>query len=142
MRRSPSVDASYYGYRDEEDDVLTRLEGPTKEAMRREATKEEMRWEAAKEWRREARKGVVKVTAVAREVLKEDEEEVVEEERARDREEERERREFVVHVPLLDKKEIERRVLEKKKKDLLSRYTSEGLVEKQTEAKDMLNIQR
>ncbi|XP_006593165.1 stress response protein NST1-like [Glycine soja] len=110
--------------------------------MRREATKEEMRWEAAKEWRREARKGVVKVTAVAREVLKEDEEEVVEEERARDREEERERREFVVHVPLLDKKEIERRVLEKKKKDLLSRYTSEGLVEKQTEAKDMLNIQR
>ena len=86
--------------------------------------------------------GVVKVTAVAREVLKEDEEEVVEEERARDREEERERREFVVHVPLLDKKEIERRVLEKKKKDLLSRYTSEGLVEKQTEAKDMLNIQR
>ena len=87
LRRSPSVDASYYGYRDEEDDVLTRLEGPTKEAMRREATKEEMRWEAAKEWRREARKGVVKVTAVAREVLKEDEEEVVEEERARDREE-------------------------------------------------------
>jgi len=66
----------------------------------------------------------------------------VEEERAREREEERERREFVVHVPLPDEKEIERRVLEKKKKDLLSRYASEGLVEEQTEAKDMLNIQR
>ena len=66
----------------------------------------------------------------------------MEEERAREKEEERERREFVVHVPLPDEKEIERRVLEKKKKDLLSRYTSEGLVEEQTEAKDMLNIQR
>lgn len=48
----------------------------------------------------------------------------------------------MVHVPLPDEKEIERRVLEKKKKDLLSRYASEGLVEEQTEAKDMLNIQR
>ena len=48
----------------------------------------------------------------------------------------------MVHVLLLDEKEIGRRVLEKKKKDLLSRYASEGLVEEQTEAKDMLNIQR
>ena len=49
----------------------------------------------------------------------------------------------MVLVPLSDEKEIERRVLEKKKKkDLLSRYVSEGLVEEQTEAKDMLNIQR
>ena len=48
----------------------------------------------------------------------------------------------MVLVPLSDEKEIERRVLEKKKKkDLLSRYVSEGLVEEQTEAKDMLNIQ-
>ena len=40
----------------------------------------------------------------------------------------RRRREFVVLVPLSDEKEIERRVLEKKKKkDLLSRYVSEGL---------------
>ena len=114
------------------------------EAMRREAAEE---WRRLDEVRREARKGVVsgevaEVTAVAREVLKEDEEEVVEEERAREREEERERREFVVHVPLPDEKEIERRVLEKKKKDLLSRYASEGLVEEQIEAKDMLNIQR
>ncbi|KAL5131792.1 Exocyst complex component SEC3A [Glycine soja] len=132
------IDASYYGYRDEEDGVLARLEELVEEAMRREAAAEE--WRRLDEVRREARKGVVsgemaEVTAVAREVLKEDEEEVVEEERAR------ERREFVVHVPLPDEMEIERRVLEKKKKDLLSRYASEGLVEEQTEAKDMLNIQ-
>nr|KYP59653.1 Pre-mRNA-splicing factor ISY1 isogeny [Cajanus cajan] len=101
------IDASYYGYRDDEDGVLERLEGPAEEAMRRAA---------AEEWRRL-------------------------DERERE-EEERERREFVVHVPLPDEREIERRVLEKKKMDLLSKYVSEGLLEEQTEAKDMLNIQR
>lgn len=142
------IDASYYGYRDDEDGVLEKLEGPAEEAMRREATEE---WKRLDEVRREARKGVksgevAEVTAVVREVLREEEEEVVEEERMREREREEEeekgRREFVVHVPLPDEKEIERRVLEKKKMDLLSKYVSEGLMEEQSEAKDMLNIQR
>lgn len=48
----------------------------------------------------------------------------------------------MVHVPLPDEKEIERMVVEKKKMELLSKYTSEGLLEEQTEAKAMLNIQR
>ncbi|KOM45274.1 hypothetical protein LR48_Vigan06g058000 [Vigna angularis] len=82
------IDASYYGYRDDEDGV-----------------------------------------------------EVVEE-RQREKEEEKEKREFIVHVLLPDEKEIERRVLEKKKMELLNKYVSEGLMEEQTEAKDMLNIQR
>ncbi|OAY84895.1 Pre-mRNA-splicing factor ISY, partial [Ananas comosus] len=34
-------------------------------------------------------------------------------------------REFVVHVPLPDEKEIERMIVEKKKKELLSTYTSD-----------------
>lgn len=50
-------------------------------------------------------------------------------------------REFVVHVPLPDDKEIERMVLEKKKMELLSKYASDSLMEEQTEAKVMLNIQ-
>ncbi|XP_027356045.1 pre-mRNA-splicing factor ISY1 homolog [Abrus precatorius] len=143
------IDASYYGYRDDEDGVLERLEAPAEDAMRRAAAEE---WRRVDEVRREARRGVksgkvVEVTAVARELLKEEEEDVVEEERERERErrerlEEEERREFVVHVPLPDEKEIERMVLEKKKMDLLSRYVSEGLMEEQSEAKDMLNIQR
>ncbi|XP_015946287.1 uncharacterized protein LOC107471354 [Arachis duranensis] len=95
------IDASYYGYRDDEDGVLERLEGPAEEKMRREAAEEWMRLE---------------------EVRKE--------------------REFVVHVPLPDEKEIEKMVLEKKKMELLSKYASEGLLEEQTEAKDMLNIHR
>ncbi|MBA0730041.1 hypothetical protein Golax_022987 [Gossypium laxum] len=32
-----SIDASYYGYKDEEDGVLARVEGPTEEKMRAEA---------------------------------------------------------------------------------------------------------
>jgi len=112
--------------------------------MRREAAEE---WRRLDEVRREARKGVksgevVEVSSVAREMLREEEEEVVVEEREREKEEKREKREFIVHVPLPDEKEIERRVLEKKKMELLSKYVSEGLMEEQTEAKDMLNIQR
>jgi hypothetical protein len=44
-------------------------------------------------------------------------------------------------VPLLDEKVIECMVVEKKKHDeLLSKYTSEDLMEEQAEAKEMLNI--
>jgi pre-mRNA-splicing factor ISY1 len=89
------------------------------------------------------------VVSVAKEVLFEGMEEEVEEEDRRNREKvekeemEREgRREFVAHVPLPDEKEIERMVLEKKKMELLSKYVSEGLLEEQSEAKAMLNIQR
>ena len=52
------------------------------------------------------------------------------------------RKEFVVHVPLPDEREIERMVVEKKKMELLSKYTSENLLEEQMEAKAMLNIQK
>ena len=140
------IDASYYGYRDDEDGVLERVEGPAEEKMRAEAVAE---WRRMEEIRKEARRSVKsgEVVTVAKEVLFEEEEDVVEEERRREREREfRERsekeREFVVHVPLPDEKEIERMVLEKKKMELLSKYATEGLLEEQSEAKQMLNIQR
>lgn len=141
------IDASYYGYRDEEDGVLEKVEVPAEERMRAAAVEE---WRRMDEIRREARKGaqeVVSVGAVAAEVLFEEEEDVVEEERKREREmEERERkekeREFVAHVPLPDEKEIEKMIVEKKKMELLSKYASDSLLEEQSEAKAMLNIQR
>ncbi|EXC35193.1 hypothetical protein L484_022747 [Morus notabilis] len=140
------IDASYYGYRDDEDGILERLEGPAEEKMRAEAVAE---WRRMEEIRKEARRSVKsgEVVMVAKEVLFEEEEDVVEEERKREREKElKERsekeREFVVHVPLPDEKEIEKMVLQKKKMELLSKYVSEGLLEEQSEAKQMLNIQR
>ncbi|ESQ48016.1 hypothetical protein EUTSA_v10021236mg [Eutrema salsugineum] len=137
------IDASYYGYRDDEDGILERLEKNAEGEMRKRAVDE---WRRLDEVRKEARKGATEVVSVgaaaAKEVLFEEEEDVVEEERIeREREEEKER-EFVVHVPLPDEKEIEKMVLEKKKMDLLREYASEDLVEQQTEAKAMLNIQR
>ncbi|WZZ28755.1 hypothetical protein YC2023_012156 [Brassica napus] len=102
-------------------------------------------WRRLDEVRREAWKGAAEVVSVgaAKEVLFEEEEDVVEEERKeREREEEEKEREFVVHVPLPDEKEIEKMVLLKKKMELLREYASEGLVEQEKEAKAMLNIHR
>lgn len=138
------IDASYYGYRDDEDGVLERVEGPAEVKMRVEAEEE---WRRMEEIRREAKKAVksgeVASVGVLKDLLFEEEEDVVEEER---REMEREKiekeREFVVHVPLPDEKEIEKMVVERKKMELLKKYATEGLVEEQNEAKALLNIHR
>lgn len=138
------IDASYYGYRDDEDGVLERVEGPAEVKMRVEAEEE---WRRMEEIRREAKKAVksgeVASVGVLKDLLFEEEEDVVEEER---REMEREKiekeREFVVHVPLPDEKEIEKMVVERKKMELLKKYATEDLVEEQNEAKALLNIHR
>lgn len=135
------IDASYYGYRDDEDGILEKLEGPAEEKMRGAALKE---WIEMEEIKKEARKAVksgeVVEVGLGAKILFEEEEDVVEEER-REMEKEKEK-EFVVHVPLPDDKEIERMVLQKKKMELLTKYASEDLVEEQKEAKAMLNIHR
>ena len=48
---------------------------------------------------------------------------------------------FVAYVPLPDQKQIEARVLERKKADLLNKYTSAALVQEQQQAKALLNKQ-
>ncbi|KAL7223644.1 hypothetical protein ACSBR1_025155 [Camellia fascicularis] len=140
------IDASYYGYRDDEDGILEKLEGPAEEKMRAEALAE---WKVMEEIKIEARRAVksgevaMVSSAAAAKILFEEEEDVVEEERmAKEMEEKEKEKEFVVHVPLPDEKEIERMVVEKKKMELLSKYMSEDLLEEQIEAKAMLNIQR
>ncbi|MBA0582576.1 hypothetical protein Gorai_024715 [Gossypium raimondii] len=87
-------------------------------------------------------KGPTESGATSREVLFEEEEDVVVEEMREREEKERKdkEREFFVHVPLPDDKEIERMIVERKKMELLSKYASEGLLEEQSEAMDILNI--
>ena len=46
---------------------------------------------------------------------------------------------FKAYVPLPDEKEIELRVLHKKKADLLAKYTSESLMQEQQEVRQLLN---
>ncbi|BAS79630.1 uncharacterized protein [Oryza sativa Japonica Group] len=148
------INAGYYGYYDDEDGMLERLEAVAEKRMRNEVITE---WHRVERVRREAMKGVVSGEVAsaggrggeaAREVLFEEVEEEVEEER-RLEEEKRERekgeeagKEFIAHVPLPDEKEIERMVLERKKKELLSKYTSDALQVEQEEAKEMLNVRR
>ncbi|MQM09247.1 hypothetical protein Taro_042114 [Colocasia esculenta] len=134
------IDASYYGFRDDEDGILEKLGSPAQEEMRAQALAEWQRMDAI---RKEARKGVksgelVTVGRVMGEILYEGEEEERRKERERD---EKSKEEFVVHVPLPDEKEIERMVLEKKKMELLSKYTSDDLLKEQIEPKTMLNVQ-
>ncbi|XP_009603049.1 uncharacterized protein LOC107813591 [Nicotiana tabacum] len=137
------IDASYYGYRDEEDGILEKLEGPAEKKMQAAAVKE---WMEMEEIKREAMKAVksgeVVEVGLGSKILFEEEEDVIEEERRQKEREEEKEKEFVVHVPLPDEKEIERMVVEQKKMELLSKYASENLMEEQMEAKAMLNIQR
>ncbi|CAL5190745.1 unnamed protein product [Lathyrus oleraceus] len=142
------INAAYYGYRDDEDGILEPLEAAAEKDMQREADEE---WHRLDMIRKEARKAVrsgevAEVTTAAREILHEEEEDVVEEERMKEREmrdkSDMKEREFIVHVPLPDEKEIEKMVLQKKKTDLLNKYVSDVLMEEQTEAKDLLNIHR
>ncbi|MCL7049169.1 hypothetical protein MKW94_017707 [Papaver nudicaule] len=134
------IDASYYGYRDEEDGILVKLEGPAESEMRAAALKE---WQRMEEIKKEAKRAVKSgEVANVTQILYEEEEDVVEEERIAKEKETRKEEEFVVHVPLPDVKEIERMVVEKKKKELMDKYMSGDLLEEQTEAKAMLNIQR
>lgn len=46
---------------------------------------------------------------------------------------------FVAYVPLPDQKEIEMRVLDKKKAELMAKYTSESLLREQQQARALLN---
>ncbi len=50
-----------------------------------------------------------------------------------------EEQQFVAYVPLPDQKAIEQLVLQKKKQELLSKYTSEALAKQQEAAKSLLN---
>ena len=46
---------------------------------------------------------------------------------------------FIAYVPLPDLQAIEAKVLEMKRHDLLSKYTSEALLQQQAQAKSLLN---
>ena len=49
---------------------------------------------------------------------------------------------FVAYVPLPDQKEIESRILDRKKAELMAKYSSAALVREQQEAKSMLNVRQ
>lgn len=147
------IDADYYGYRDEEDGVLVKVEAAAEKERRAKAISE---WKKLKALRDEARLGVRSGEPESEEPDFEigdpikffDEDYDAETGANSTREEDSsvvdgiETQQFIAHVPLPDEKEIERMVVEKKKADLLNKYASEALVSEEKEAKELLNIKR
>jgi len=122
------IDADYYGFRDEDDGILTVVEAEAEEKMRAATIQE---WEEKEQLRLED----------LRQANKKRKAEMVNAEGstgvgsvALDR--------FMAYVPLPDDKEIEARVLEKKKKDLLSKYMSEDLMRNQEKTSSMLTSKK
>ena len=105
-----SIDADYYGFRDEEDGVLQRVEAEAEAALRAQAVEH---WHAHLADREQA--GAT--TAL----------------QAHDAD-----AQFVAHVPLPDAAAIESLVVAKKKADLLSKYASAELQAEEASAKALL----
>lgn len=107
------IDADYYGFRDEEDGVLEKVESVAEAALREQAMAE---WEAQEAERQLVRAAVSGAAP------------------------EQAQPQFVAYVPLPDQREIEMRVLDKKKAELLAKYTSEALIQEQQQARSLLNV--
>lgn len=135
------IDADYYGYRDDEDGVLEKLEREAEQRLRQQAVEE---WERLEAIKAEARKAVKSGEVASTEGPGAGERREGEEAEGMDEDDEGNEKEpeFVAHVPLPDTKEIERMVLQKKKAELMSKYASKDLVADEAEAKALLNIHR
>ena len=118
-----AINADYYGFRDEEDGILEKVEAAAEGPMRQQAIEV---WKAEAE--RQAAfvdvRGSMPDAGGGRTV---DDAAVAPQ--------------FVAYVPLPDQKEIEQRVLETKKQQLLKQYISSEEAEKQQHAKELLNRQ-
>ncbi|KIZ04778.1 putative Pre-mRNA-splicing factor ISY1 like protein [Monoraphidium neglectum] len=140
-----SITPDYYGFRDEEDGVLVKVEAVAERAIQAQKLRE---WEAREAERDAALAGTaaggsgVGVGAGAKQQRKGQlagggggggglgggggaEEDGG--------------TQFVAYVPLPDQAAIEQRILEKKKQDLLAKYTSDSLLHQQEEARALLN---
>lgn len=118
------IDPDYYGFRDEDDGVLEKVEAEAEKLVRAEAILE---WEEKEHERQLALKGVSTTGGKGGAGGRGGADDA--DEGAR----------FVAYVPLPDQKAIEAKLLEMKRNDLLSKYTSEALLKDQEEAKSLLN---
>jgi pre-mRNA-splicing factor ISY1 len=108
------IDSGYYGYRDEEDGVLVKIEAEAEEKMREV---EVARWDAEQKLREIESGGAS----------------------SRKRGSKGGEQSFVAHVALPDDADIEKLVVEKKKRELLSKYMSDELIAQEAQAKKMMH---
>ena len=126
------IDADYYGFRDDDDGVLEALEH---EAEKIAVAKAVAEWESSR-FEREQAQGSVKPVAMKDSETEEDEEDAFLAESIAPEED------LKAHVAVPDMKDMENAVVERKKQELMARYASQGLVQNEQEAKQLLNIKR
>lgn len=107
------IDPDYYGFRDEDDGVLLDVEAKAEKVLRAKALHD---WQPGV-GRDGGELNVDDEAGVGQEV---------------------QHQAFKAYVPLPEQKEIEAKVLEKKKQALLSKYVSEDLLREQEEARELL----
>lgn len=120
------VDAGYYGYTDDGDGILEKLEEQKnlfEDLIDHEEREDEFLVHVPLPDEKEIQRMVVQRKRI-------------------DHEDEEREEEFLIYVPLPDEKEIERTVVQQKKMKLLKKYVSEELMEEEREARAMLNIHR
>ena len=117
-----TIDADYYGFRDEEDGVLLDMES---EAEKVRVEQSVARWKRGEEERAAAEKSTRGRGG-----------------RGGDGDDDDDSHQFIAHVPLPDTKDIENLLVQKKKKELLAKYMSIELAAAENEAKEMLNKKR
>ncbi|XP_064399821.1 pre-mRNA-splicing factor ISY1 homolog [Halichondria panicea] len=129
-----SVDADYYGYRDEEDGVIVPLE---QEAERKAIAKNVAKWqedkvqgklESTTKDNEEDIYSAARLADIQNEV--DSDEEVMETEKS-----------LVAHVPVPSQEQVEEMLVRRKKMELLSTYVTESLQAQGEEAKALLGYQ-
>eukprot|EP00877_Chromochloris_zofingiensis_P010351 jgi/Chrzof1/556/Cz01g20100.t1 len=146
-----SIDPDYYGFRDEEDGVLLKVEAEAEQVMRArvsgQCTTSSSSSSSSSSFQSLLALFRLHLLAIAEWEEKEQERQaalagVTGRMTGTEQQHEDEVPQFVAYVPLPDQQAIEQRVLEKKKQDLLAKYTSDSLLRQQEEAKALLNVQR
>ncbi|XP_027323764.2 pre-mRNA-splicing factor ISY1 homolog [Anas platyrhynchos] len=128
-----SIDAEYYGYRDEDDGILEPLEQEHEKKVIAEAVE---KWKMEREAR------------LARGDEEEEEEENIyavnedesDEEGGKEKDGEEGQQKFIAHVPVPTQQEIEEALVRRKKMELLQKYASETLMAQSEEAKRLLGL--
>eukprot|EP01105_Mastigella_eilhardi_P026985 TRINITY_DN806_c0_g1_i2.p1 TRINITY_DN806_c0_g1~~TRINITY_DN806_c0_g1_i2.p1 ORF type:complete len:294 (-),score=108.99 TRINITY_DN806_c0_g1_i2:19-864(-) len=119
------INADYYGFRDDEDGVLEKLEAAAEERLREEQIAS---WRAAMEDKKKLMGE--KAMDLDDDGVGQDMREVVEQME----------QEFTAHVPIPDKAEVEAALLEQRKKELLSKYLSDELVTELQSAEQQVKV--
>lgn len=129
------IDADYYGYRDEDDGLIAPLEQETEKKAIAEKVRE---WKERQE--AIARGEIPKDTEDTEEEVYKPEDIEMEEEGIEETETETDIPHFIAHVDIPSQKEIEEALLQRKKMELLQKYTSDSLQAEEDESKKLMGL--